>query len=289
MKDSGLRDKISDAHKVLDLVMEQYRRPAVLCSFGKDSMVLLHLALRLRLPVVFHREAFMPQKYAFANSVIEAYGLEVYDFPPEFTFLINDNEGQLEVVHTYRNGPKCYAVPVGIDPASEVRIDAGEPFLCGRDQVIPKPKCQGYQMPFDVLLCGHKGSDIDPVHGAVTLKTDFLQQPGGADWAFPLRTWTDADVWEYAATQEVPIDKLRYEPVEKCEGGKVEKWVEKDDKALNSDYFPVCMRCVDRAQGPVVECPKRRGLQMTNIGHLYEHGDFTGQEYFDVDYKEVIQ
>jgi hypothetical protein len=45
------------------------QKPAILCSFGKDSLVIVHLTreLGLKLPIIYHRNHWFPEKNAFAD------------------------------------------------------------------------------------------------------------------------------------------------------------------------------------------------------------------------------
>jgi len=272
---------IHRAAEVLGIMQAQCRRPVVMCSFGKDSMVLLHLVKTFcetrkvpMWPVLFHREPFHQEKYHFSNEVIEEWGLTVYDYPANATAL-GRRGGLFELLNFYQVGNSQGVVPTGIDPDSEERIARGEKFLCGRDDLLRKP-LGGFHFPWDGAAVGHKSSDHDPMWGDLTLHTDVRQMPGGADWFFPLRNWTDEDVWEYTDTVGIPIHHERYEQVVQ---GEETFWRERDDKSENPDYFPACMRCLNRGGELVVDCPKL-GLQITNVGDKVTHVDLSQLDYF---------
>jgi hypothetical protein len=80
----NLESKIDEAQNLVHKVLAQAKTPAIMSSFGKDSMVMLHLirSLKRDLPIVFYRESFMPKKYRFANAVIDEWDLTVYDYSP---------------------------------------------------------------------------------------------------------------------------------------------------------------------------------------------------------------
>lgn len=241
-----LHDKISAATVLLERALAEFRRPAVMCSFGKDSLVALHLALRVRadLPVIFHREPFFPAKYAYANRLIEEWGLTVYDFPPAKTALQQNAAGDMEIVNSYDcGGGRFCDLPTGV-----VEPRGGEPWLCGLRDLVLKPRGR-FEYPWDLVVHGHKSADVDPFHGSVPLAADFGLNVGGAATAvFPLRDWTDADVWTYIEEEQLPIHTERYEKVEGT-------WRERADKTLNPDYFPACTACLAREGGPVW-CPR---------------------------------
>jgi 3'-phosphoadenosine 5'-phosphosulfate sulfotransferase (PAPS reductase)/FAD synthetase len=112
----------------------------------------------------------------------------------------------------------------------------------------------------------HKSSDVDPFEGAVPLKTDSVAI-GQAEIIFPLRNWTDADVWDYLEENRVPYDKRRYQDR-----------AELPDKWNNPDFIHACTRCIDpREKEGQVFCPKLR-RNVPNVGaqvlRLQERPDY---------------
>lgn len=251
----ALDTKTAAARALLERAFAEFRRPAVMCSFGKDSMVALHLALSVRadLPVICHREPFFPEKYRFANQVIEDWGLTVYDWPPAKTALQVNSAGDYEVVNSYDcGGGRFCELPTGI-----VEPQPGRPYLCGLRDLVLKPRGR-FDYPWDLVVHGHKSADVDPFHGPVPLAADLgLNLGGAASPLFPLRDWSDSDVWDYHEAHGLPIHTDRYERAP--EGG----WRERADKTLNPDYFPSCMACLAREGGPVF-CP-RLGCEVPNM------------------------
>jgi hypothetical protein len=92
----------------------------------------------------------------------------------------------------------------------------------------------------------------------VPLETDVLETPGNVACAFPLRYWSDADIFDYTEIFKVPIDKDRYR---KEEDG---SWTVLPYQARNPDYYPACFRCLDPDEGEFVQCPKL-DAQINNI------------------------
>ena len=254
-----LSEKVAEAHRIIDAVFAHFRQPAVMWSSGKDSMVLLFL-LRSRqvtgvgsLPVIWHREPWGPLKYEFGERIVREWGLRVYDWAPAAVTLMEGN-GHVSLVNHYqvsRSGKTC-ALPVDIEEPSDFR---GPDWVCGLKDVLNRPKGK-FDYPWDVVLHGHKSSDVDPLLGAVPLEQDVvLSNEGAPAVAFPLRNWTDGDVWEFSRRYDVPQQWDRYDR----ETGK-----ENPDRTTNPDYFEGCMRCIDRRQGATVYCPKLR-MRVNNI------------------------
>jgi hypothetical protein len=239
--------KVADTLSFVRKTLEAYRRPAIMCSFGKDSMVLLHIlrTAGIHLPVVFHRDPWWPQKYTFADRMIAEWELEVHDYAPSFVTLWEGKEIMAFTNH-YQIGPtpsSYLQMPKNILPPEPNRK-----FLCGIKDVLNRPTGT-FNYPFDLVLIGHKSSDKDQIAGAVPLHVDVKNNQGMApDAAFPLRYWTDEDVWDYTSKHGVPQQEDRYDVANRCE---------KTDKWTNSDYANVCIACCDkRSQAKSVMCPK---------------------------------
>lgn len=247
-----IENSISKIHGVA----KNFSRPAVLCSFGKDSMVLLHLvrAAGYDWPVVFYREPYFPKKYDFANRVISEWGLTVYDYPARFRTVMAKN-GSIEVMGHYPFGKSEIMLPTGLHEPE----DFNGKYLCAKDDILSRP-VGDFQVPWSVVLIGHKDCDSNPLQGNMKLRLDLKQTPGCPTAAYPIRGWTDEDIWAYSESRGVPIHTDRYEKVDG-------KWGEKADRSLNPDWFPSCARCIDKTAGEYVFCPKVKGV-INNVGHL---------------------
>jgi 3'-phosphoadenosine 5'-phosphosulfate sulfotransferase (PAPS reductase)/FAD synthetase len=244
-------EKLAGAHRVIKAALGVALRPAIMCSFGKDSMVVLHQARALgyRLPVIFHREPFLPRKYRFSRQMIARWDLTVYDFPPQGT-AVQANGEQVEVVNYYPAGARPCALPTGL-----VAPQTGETPLCALHDFYLKPTGT-FAYPWDVVLHGHKSSDIDPIYGAIPLAADFARNLDSVSAAFPLRHFTDADVWEYHRRFAVPIHVERYD--------EAADYRERADKTANPDYFPACWACMQPGGG-AVPCQRLGGALTSNV------------------------
>jgi hypothetical protein len=246
---SGLADKIAGANRIIDAVLMEFRNPAVMWSSGKDSMVLLYL-LRARCtgprfpwPVIWHREPWGGEKYEFGERMVREWGLRIYDWAPAMVTLMEAN-GHVSLVNHYQvsGGMRTCALPIDIYEPKTFKGD----FVCGLKDVLHRPT-GGFKYPWDVVLHGHKSSDVDPILGPVPLNQEIAFNEGAPAAAFPLASWTDADIWEYTARYGVPQQLDRYNQKDGTEN---------PDRTRNPDYFAGCVRCIDRSQGKSVFCPK---------------------------------
>lgn len=240
---SVLIQKIRAAEEVLMKVLPHYSRPVVMSSFGKDSMVLLEIVhgMQQKFPVLFHKEPFFPKKFAYANEMIARRDYEVHDYPPSGVTLIN-NGPVMEILNWYNVGQKFMHLPTGVKEP-----EPGGPFLCGLKDIYHKARVSSYSFPWDLVLVGHKSSDVDVIFGSVPLNVDLKKNEGGPDYLYPLRHFTDADIWDYHRQYNVPVNEARYDPLN--------SFRERPDISANNDYFPACTRCMDRTQPATVHCP----------------------------------
>lgn len=243
--------KLGFAVGLIEAVLKTAKNPAVMCSFGKDSMVLLHLVRKLRVTkVIFHREPFQHHKYAFANKVMRDWDLHMVDFPPMATAM-DESDKETHVVNYYTIGGKTIYLPTGMES-----VDRGPQTLCALDEIYNKP-FGAYAYPFDAIFVGHKSVDNDPVLGAIGLNADVNQVSGGASMAYPLRHFTNEDIWRYTEENDLPVHSERYE---KTPDG----WANRADKTYNPDYMACCYNCMSRKTGNSVHCPKL-GFTVSNV------------------------
>jgi 3'-phosphoadenosine 5'-phosphosulfate sulfotransferase (PAPS reductase)/FAD synthetase len=82
-----------------------------------------------------------------------------------------------------------------------------------------------------------------------------MTEIGGVRVAFPLRDWTDNDVWEFIEENHVPIPENRYE-----------NRMDREDTWYNNDHIHACVSCCDpREKASHVYCPKAKKM-VANVG-----------------------
>jgi hypothetical protein len=241
------------------------RKPAAMISFGKDSMVMAALirealddgrglngrfpmAHGFPLPVIYHRDPWFPVKHEFANRQIQMWAMEVHDFLPLCSG-VKTNERMIEPVSRYQLGSSAIDLPKNLSPP-EPRRD----YICGLRDWIGRPQGAMVGYPWDLIFIGHKDSDVDPFDGHVPLK-DSTARIGGVTLAFPLKEWTDDQVWDYTEINHIAVDGRRYKNRREIE-----------DRWYNNDYVHACMACIDpRSKEKEVFCPKLK-RNVDNLG-----------------------
>lgn len=225
----------------LDLVGEQLalaKNPIVLCSFGKDSIVLLHLCLRFRkVPVIFFRFAKFHEKHQHALKVMQQWDLEAYDMWPEIVTEYQHGEF-FEVLHGYRVSEQAH---IYLFSGIRKRRDDEGRYLCAVEDLLARPRSFAHTYPWDVTFHGHKGTD-DPEIGATGTIDQVVSQFGSTRLVVPFTDWSDDDIWTYIKQYDLPYDHQRYE---------------ERDEATSPDKYPTCYRCLDtQRRGEIVDCPK---------------------------------
>ena len=166
----------------------------------------------------------------------------MHDYPPAKTSLMHGKE-IVALVSEYQTSPNSTLAV--LKNALEFK-DGDDPdqYLCGLNFLM-RPKAM-FVYPWDLGLVAHKDCDEDQIFGLVPLHSRIVFRDEGPDFIFPLKEWTHDDVWDYTWRFEVPCQMDRY-------AGRREL----PDKTSNSDWYEVCIRCVDkRLNGQTVFCPK---------------------------------
>lgn len=263
-----IQEKISQAEIAIQLILEDAQRPVVMCSFGKDSMLVLGLVQRFcpKVEVINLRQTNLGQshKYRFQNKVIEDLKLNIYhDFAPNAVTL-SESETAFDLVNHYQAGGQSLMMPCGVK-------DDGK-GVCAKDRILGRPfGVSGW--PWDYAFHGHKNDDRDSLYSHVKgLSCDVQQKHQACSFVFPIRHFTDQEVFQALEHIGMDIDLDRYEKVNG-------QWKEKADKTMNSDYVDVCASCLNPFKDNFVECPKLGGMKVKNISHQIQKTNTSEQDY----------
>ena len=266
-----LNDLVS---KAIDQVIAWHSRwpnSVILWSGGKDSTALLHLMkfkAGINLPVIQFREPKFRDRYAYSDRLISEWDLEVHEYPPfrmELTEGIDRETGKIrfDILKSFSWGHGRLIMSLGTERPTKSECQENR-YLCGITDVLQRPT-GSFNWPWTGMYVGTKSSDVDLIKGEIPLSMDIRQVDGSPLSFYPLRGWSDQDVFSYLVQNEIPIDRTRYVK-------EFHLWGNNPDKSRNADYYPVCFNCVDRNQGPHVECPKLRA-QISNVSHLAPYAD----------------
>jgi sulfate adenylyltransferase subunit 2 len=197
----------AESIQILREAVSESEKPVMLYSVGKDSSVMLHLALK----------AFYPSKPPFPLLHVDTTWKfrAMYDFRDRF---IAENGLDLLV---YQN-PEC--IQLGINPfdhGSAMHTDMWKTE--GLKQALDKygfdlafggarrdeEKSRAKERVFSIRSAQHRW---DPKQQRPELWRLYNARkgPGESVRVFPLSNWTELDVWQYIHNQEIPIVPLYY-------------------------------------------------------------------------------
>jgi 3'-phosphoadenosine 5'-phosphosulfate sulfotransferase (PAPS reductase)/FAD synthetase len=248
--------------------LREFRNPVVLWSGGKDSTAMLHLLifkLGVRLPCVQWREPRFRHRYAHSDLLAREWDLTLFDYAPgriaiQDGFDIETGQPRFDFLKYYQWGHhSALVLSLGTEHPKE-----GEPYLCGLTDVLQRPT-GSFNWPWDAAFHGQKSADVDLIKGGVPLAQDVRRVDDSPTQLFPMRHWTDDDIFDYLEAEGVPMDPTRYD---RASG----KWGHKQDKSSNADYYPICWNCVNRHLTAPVWCPKLRS-EVNSIAHLAPYED----------------
>jgi 3'-phosphoadenosine 5'-phosphosulfate sulfotransferase (PAPS reductase)/FAD synthetase len=264
-----MNDLIEQSVALIRVHAHKAKKPAAMISFGKDSMAMAWLIREALLgmhglngehfplthgypiPVIYHHDPWFPIKHEFAELTARSWAMEIHDYPPLSTG-VKTNENMIELIARYQLGSHgCDLSKNVLPPEAYPRRD----YICGLRDWIARPTMTFQQYPWDMVFIGHKSSDVDQFEGHVPLK-DFTWEIGGIKLVFPLKEWTDDNVWDLTERMGIPVQETRYI------GRKVSA-----DKWYNNDYIHACTRCIDpREKAKMVPCPKLK-RDVPNVGN----------------------
>lgn len=187
--------------------------------------------------VIYLRGFEHPTKHLFAGGIIQDWGLNVREMMPS-SFDVVAKGAHVELIEIYEIVPSVHLYfPLEAEPDHVPGPDS----YCAIEKLNEPVNVKPYS--FDAIFIGHRSEDIDPIYGAIPLK-DFVVQVGELRAVYPLKDFTEADVWNASALLGVPQNALRYK---------------RGLMSENPDYFPLCTRCLESQEGATVVCPKIGG------------------------------
>jgi 3'-phosphoadenosine 5'-phosphosulfate sulfotransferase (PAPS reductase)/FAD synthetase len=212
------------------------KNPVIAWSGGKDSQVMLHLIRHVRRDIpVLHLRGFEHEiKHDFAEDEIGRLGLHMVEPEPIATDAVAQGS-HVEVVEEYRLTDRAALYfPIEPDPAHV----PGPNSLCAVEKL--NQPAAGDPLGVDCIFIGHRSDDVDPVHGAILLERDAIESDGVL-FVYPLKDWTEANIWEASELLNIPQNQARYK---------------RQEMNANADYFPMCVECLKPTDAESVVCPK---------------------------------
>ncbi|MCG2632348.1 sulfate adenylyltransferase subunit CysD [Bradyrhizobium sp. WYCCWR 13023] len=204
---SRLRDLEAEAIFIIRETVAEFRNPVMLYSIGKDSSVLLSLAVK----------AFAPAKLPFRLLHIDT-GWKFREMI-EFRDRTARDMGLDLVVYVNQDGLKRNISPVSSGSSVHTQVMKTEALRQALDEHgfdaalggarRDEEKSRAKERIFSHRSSGHLW---DPRNQRPELWRLFNARlnPGESMRVFPLSNWTELDVWEYIRAENIPIVSLYF-------------------------------------------------------------------------------
>lgn len=184
-----------------------FRNPVMLYSIGKDSSVMLHLAMKAFYPAkppfaLMHVDTGWKfrEMIAFRDATVARLGIDL--------IVRHNGEAAARGVNPFDQGASTYTQVMKTETLKaaldELKFDAA--FGGARRD---EEKSRAKERIFSVRTAGH---GWDPKAQRPELWTLFNTRlaPGQTMRVFPLSNWTEADIWNYIAAENIPVVPLYF-------------------------------------------------------------------------------
>ncbi|MFG1463048.1 sulfate adenylyltransferase subunit CysD [Xanthobacter sp. DSM 24535] len=192
---------------ILREVAAEFRNPVMLYSIGKDSAVMLHLAMK----------AFYPSKPPFPLLHVDTTWKfhEMITFRDQmakslgFDLLVHSNqEGLAQGINPFDHGSSLYTNVMKTDALKEALTTHGFDAAFGgarRDE----EKSRAKERVFSFRTANH-GWDPKNQRPELWNLYNARVKLGESIRVFPLSNWTELDIWQYILAEKIPIVPLYF-------------------------------------------------------------------------------
>lgn len=192
-----MEEKIEHAKKLIEKAIRNYPRVAVACSFGKDSMVTVHLAREVD-----------PEIKIF--SVMTRYKPEeTFDYLRRMNQKMNLRATVYMVADSVPEALRSDSLAVRLLPAEEFKQTASQiESQNGRKiyEIAPDECCRLLKVEptkiavsnLDAWICGLRNTE-----GRTRADYREIEEKGGLIKINPILTFTEAEIWRYIATRGI--------------------------------------------------------------------------------------
>jgi sulfate adenylyltransferase subunit 2 len=197
----------AEAIHILREGVAESERPAMLYSIGKDSSVLLHLALKAfhpskpPFPLVHVDTTWkFSEMYDFRDVTATAHGLEL---------IVHRNPECVErMINPFDHGSALHTDMWKTEGLKQV-IDLHRFDLCFGGARRDEEKSRAKERVFSVRSATHQW---DPKRQRPELWSLYNVRRGRGETlrSFPLSNWTELDVWQYIHLEQIPIVPLYF-------------------------------------------------------------------------------
>lgn len=202
---------IRHTHRIIELALQKAQRPAILCSYGKDSIVLLDL-IRRHTPLgdlhVIHIDTTFefPELYAHKKRIIKEFGIGKSDLSAANERALRegknyDNTSVPELTRLLKTEPLNNIIRAMDIDLLFTGIRRDEEGSRAKERYFSRRDKQGRYDPCD------NRPEFHPLTGA----NIALPGPGGGHYRCnALLDWTELDIWQYTREHALPVCPLYF-------------------------------------------------------------------------------
>lgn len=195
----------AESIRVMRQVASDFERPVLMYSVGKDSSVLLHLAMKAFYPAkppfpLLHVDTTFKfrEMIAFRDNTAKRLGLEL---------IVHTNpDGLAENINPFTHGSSRYT-DIMKTVALKQALNAGK-----YDAAIGGARRDEEKSRAKERVFSHRSGDHvwDPKNQRPELWSLFNTRinPGENMRVFPLSNWTETDIWAYIYLENIPMSEL---------------------------------------------------------------------------------
>lgn len=162
-------EKVQRAENLIKTSIEKYPNIIVGCSFGKDSMVTLHLATKIKpdIPIfAVLAETEFPETFAFKDMIVDQWNLNYKEY--------------------------IFKQPI------EFEKDLS--LCCGAPKV---EKTKEALRGFDAWISG-----VRKTEGITRVDFNYVEEKNGLVKINPILDFTEIDIWRYTALNNIPVNPM---------------------------------------------------------------------------------
>lgn len=174
-------EKVEKALAFIRKAYEDYENLAVLSSWGKDSVVVMHLVIQVKpdIPVVFIDTTFKPKAtYKLMNDLVKDWNLN------------------LKVFKSHRLEDKTFMENIVFGP----KLWKGNPDLCCQIFKVEPTQRAVEELKLDAWFSGLRATESEK--RSIFKK---IHKQGEFTRLHPIHDWTEADIWRYMACHNLPV------------------------------------------------------------------------------------
>lgn len=204
-KHKHLKTLEAESIQIMRQVATDFERPVMMYSVGKDSSVLLHLAMKAFYPSkppfpLLHVDTTWKFKemIAFRDATAERLGLEL--------IVHTNQQGKADNINPFTHGSSRYTDIMKTEALRQA-LDAGKYDAAIGGARRDEEKSRAKERVFSHRTKNHVW---DPKNQRPELWSLYNTRinPGESMRVFPLSNWTESDIWMYIFLEDIPISSL---------------------------------------------------------------------------------